>query len=54
MVDERAALVYLRRVTSEGVKGFASAVLATAINYGSLIVECLVMSWEVRRIASEV
>jgi hypothetical protein len=54
VVDERAALVYLRRGTSEELRDFASAVPATAINYGSLIVECFVLSWEVRRIASEV
>jgi hypothetical protein len=52
VAEEMVALVYLRRGTSEELGGFASAMYATAINYGSLIEECLVLSWEVRRIAS--
>lgn len=54
VAEKTATLVYLHRGTSEELRGFASAVSATAINYGSLIVECLLLSWEVRRIALEV
>jgi hypothetical protein len=54
VAEKTAALVYLRRGTSEELRDFASAVSATTVNYGSLIVECLVLSWEVRHIASQV